>query len=142
MKIKRLLLQPPDEYQLLGIIGPARDFKMAWSVNNALHVKLSKADPIEYRVKGEHSYWLHHFIFKTENGFLRLIPNRIERISGQDFLYLLPEFKRVDYFLQIEDPGMSFDVDAIVTKLKFLEIVQYIVKIEDLKPKTRDILAF
>jgi hypothetical protein len=142
MRVKRLHIPAPGDYALLGIVSPVRDYKMAWLINNCLSINLQKAKPIAYSTPNEQTFFLHHYLFLTENGFMRMLPNKCEREGTEAFIRLLPEFKAVDYFLQIDDQGHSFNVNAIIARLKSLEFIQYIINIENLNQRTKETLAF
>lgn len=142
LRVKRLHISIPEDYILLGLVSPARDYKMAWAINQSLGITLKKADPISYGLSNGQIFWLHHYLFYTENGYIRLLPNKCERGVNHAFIRLLPEFKSVDYFLQIDDQGYSFDTSHIISSLKSLDLIQYLIKIENLNQKTKDVLAF
>jgi hypothetical protein len=81
------------------------------------------------------------FYFHTTNGYLRLLPNKCEKQSSPAFVYLLPEYRKFD-FLQIDDKGLSFDVKSIISNLKSLDIIQYLVEIEPIKQRVKETLMF
>ncbi len=52
-------------------------------------------------------------------------------------MYLLPEYKKVDYFLKIENAADSLDVSEITTQIKNIERITtvYTVDVENIKSK-------
>ena len=47
MKKAKLLVEPTFDFELLGIVSPIRDYRMAWLVNKELELNLVKADDLE-----------------------------------------------------------------------------------------------
>lgn len=47
MKKAKLHVEPTFDFELLGIVSPIRDYRMAWLVNKELDLNLVKADDLE-----------------------------------------------------------------------------------------------
>jgi hypothetical protein len=142
MPSHKLFSPNSDDYLLIGIVCACKDYKLAWLINKELKINLIKQKPIELEYQDEQIFWLHHFIFHTTNGYLRLLPNKCEKQSSPAFVYLLPEYRKFDFFLQIDDKGLSFDVKSIISNLKSLDIIQYLVEIEPIKLRVKETLMF
>jgi len=142
MPSHKLFSPESDDYLLVGIVTACKDYKLAWLLNKELKINLVKQKPIELEFQDEQIYWLHHFIFHTTNGYLRLLPNKCEKSSSELFAYLLPEYRKFDFFLQIADTGLSFDVKSMISNLKTLDFIQYLIEIEPVKQRVKETLMF
>ncbi len=142
MPSNKLFSPNSDDYLLIGIVSACKDYKLAWLLNQILKINFVKQKPIEFEHQDEQIFWLHHFIFHTTNGYLRLLPNKCEKSSSQAFAYLLPEYRKFDFFLQIDDKGLSFDTKSIIANLKNVDFIQYLIEIEPIKQRVRETLMF
>ncbi len=83
-----------------------------------------------------------NFLFETENSSLRILKNKAEDGDELKKSYLLPELKNFDYFLMLEGSGDTFNISELEGKLKNLEIIQYLTKIDVSKLKSKENLVF
>lgn len=111
------------EYDLLAIHTTLEDYRLAYFLNQNLPVLFQKnKDEITISSKRGHS-WFSRFTFEEEKtgAYWNLVNNKNEILPSenqpQDGLFaaaeaaaykvwLLPEFKKVDYFLKIENGVM------------------------------------
>lgn len=156
MAIHKLDLDEFDEidYHLIAIHTTLEDYRLAYFINQHLPVNLSKSkEEILISIKeGETQF--SRFYFDDENNFIswNLIQNKNEvvgkkEIASQDLfsnsaqevatkVFLLPELKKVDYFLKIESDD-DLQINEIVKKLKTIKSLStvYVVDTETIKSK-------
>jgi hypothetical protein len=156
MAIHKLDLDEFDEidYHLIAIHTTLEDYRLAYFINQHLPVNLSKSkEEILISIKeGETQF--SRFYFDDENNFIswNLIQNKNEvvgkkEIASQDLfsnsaqevatkVFLLPELKKVDYFLKIESDD-DLQINEIVKKLKSIKSLStvYVVDTETIKSK-------
>ena len=156
MAIHKLDLDEFDEidYHLIAIHTTLEDYRLAYFINQHLPVNLSKSnEEILISIKeGETQF--SRFYFDDEDNFVswNLIQNKNEvvgqnEIINQDLfsnssqvvatkVFLLPELKKVDYFLKIESDD-DLDLAGIVKKLKSIKSLStvYLVETETIKSK-------
>ena len=156
MAIHKLDLDEFDEidYHLIAIHTTLEDYRLAYFINQHLPVNLSKSnEEILISIKeGETQF--SRFYFDDEDNFVswNLIQNKNEvvgqnEIINQDLfsnssqvvatkVFLLPELKKVDYFLKIESDD-DLDLSGIVKKLKSIKSLStvYVVETENIKSK-------
>jgi hypothetical protein len=156
MAIHKLDLDEFDEidYHLVAIHTTLEDYRLAYFINQHLPVNLSKSnEEILISIKeGETQF--SRFYFDDEDNFVswNLIQNKNEvvgqnEIINQDLfsnssqvvatkVFLLPELKKVDYFLKIESDD-DLDLAGIVKKLKSIKSLStvYVVETETIKSK-------
>mgnify|MGYP000158484422 FL=1 len=156
MAIHKLDLDEFDEidYHLVAIHTTLEDYRLAYFINQHLPVNLSKSnEEILISIKeGETQF--SRFYFDDEDNFVswNLIQNKNEVIGQNEIInqdlfsnssqvvatkvFLLPELKKVDYFLKIESDD-DLDLAGIVKKLKSIKSLStvYVVETETIKSK-------
>ena len=126
-----------DEKTLLAIQSNLEDYRLAFFINVALRLQLSKENKsITLTSKSIESHFS-HYLFDDENNYLtwRLINNHStsseeKTLSAQKDLFsqseenialttfLIPELKRFDYLLIIDETDDFFDAAGIVCQLE------------------------
>lgn len=140
MKKSKLLVQYEYDFELFGISSTARDYKLAWLLNQALNIHIVKVEDLEIDYHNQDKVITSHFLFETEYTSLRLIRNKS---FGEDKKPLLiPELPNFDYFVLIQDQGHVFNIPKILDRLRKLELIQYIQPIEIDKLKSKENLIF
>ena len=124
------------------MISPVKDYKLIWSINHQLNVKLVKNTDLILEYLNQQKLVISNFLFETENSSLRILKNKAEDGDELKKSYLLPELKNFDYFLMLEGSGDTFNISEIEGKLKNLEIIQYLTKIDVSKLKSKENLVF
>ena len=157
MAIHKLDLGEFDEidYHLIAIHTSLEDYRLAYFMNQKLPVNLSKNEnEIQINIKeGETKFSRFSFQDIEKTIFWNLIQNKNEVIQQKNDnsqnlfsnismevstkVYLLPEFKKVDYFLKIENMDAVMNVEEIQTLLNTIESIStaYIVDTNNIKAK-------
>ncbi|WGK95343.1 MULTISPECIES: IPExxxVDY family protein [Flavobacterium] len=157
MAIHKLDLDEFDEidYHLIAIHTTLEDYRLAYFINQHFPINLSKSnEEIHISVKeGETQF--SRFYFNDEDNFIswNLIQNKNEVIGqktiiNQDLfsdstqevatkVFLLPELKKVDYFLKIESDEDDVIIADILKQLKRIKSLStvYVVDPESIKSK-------
>lgn len=142
------------DYHLIAIHTSLEDYRLAYFINQHLPINLSKSNAeILIRIKlGETQF--SRFYFDDEDNFIswNLIQNKNEVIGKKDItnqdlfsnnsqevatkVFLLPELKKVDYFLKIES-DTNLQLTDIIKKLKKIKSLTtvYVVDTETIKSK-------
>ena len=157
MAIHKLHLDEFDEtnYQLIAIHTSLEDYRLAYFINQKLPIVLSKCKKdIQIQVKDGESQFV-NYVYEDKSRDIQwiLIQNKNEFIQknkegNRDLfaetqnnfvtkVYLLPEFKKVDYFLKIENSILSFKNNELTTILNTIERVStvYTINVENIKSK-------
>ena len=157
MAIHKLDLDEFDEidYHLIAIHTTLEDYRLAYFINQHFPINLSKSnEEIHISIKeGETQF--SRFYFNDEDNFIswNLIQNKNEVIGqktiiNQDLfsdstqevatkVFLLPELKKVDYFLKIESDEDDVIISDIIKRLKTIKSLStvYVVDPESIKSK-------
>lgn len=149
-----------DDYELVAIHTPLEDYRLAYFLNQRLPILLSRhKKPIELTT-GDSQVFFSKFIFddQDQDVMWTLIQNKNEIVSTQPsgahdlFLdsgfeietsvFLIPEFKKVDYFLKIENNQDTFDLEEIVKKINTIDRITTVYEVDPDKIKSKNNLIF
>jgi hypothetical protein len=162
MAIHKLDFDDFDEidYHLIAIHTSLEDYRLAYFINQKLPINLGKnKDEIHIHVKEGETNFSRFFYFDTEKEITwNLIQNKNEVIqqkneSSQNLfsnvnmevstkVFLLPEFKKVDYFLKIEHTEDEKIVEKIQLLLNTIETISTAYTVENHKIKSKNNLIF
>ena len=139
MKKNKLIISYEFDFELIGLISPLKEYKMAWLLNQNLKIHLVKMEDIELEFI-DNNIFISNFSFETGNSVFRLIKNK--NLVGDSLVYLLPEMKEFDYLIMLEGQGDSFLAEEIINTLKTLSDIQYITHVDVTKLKSKENLIF
>lgn len=162
MGIHKLHLDEFDEvdYELIAIHTSLEDFRLAFFINQQLPIILSRSnDEIGVKTKeGEAMFVKFGYNDATKDIQWCLIQNKNEIIVHKKskeqnlFLnenveiatkvYLLPELKKVDYFLKIENNCNTFEIEEIIQKLNKIDGIATVYEVIPDKIKSKNNLIF
>jgi hypothetical protein len=137
MKRSTLQVMHQYEFDLLGLVAPLKDYKMAWVVNGSLGVKLIKADDFKMEFINQPDLVISQFILKKEHGYIQLLRNRSYSNPGL-VRYLIPELKIMDYFLLLRDYTFQMDINSYIEDLSANRNIQNVVKLDISKLKSKE----
>ncbi len=144
-----------SNYLLVAIHTSLEEYRLAYFINQKLPINLSKCKKeIQIKSKEGETQFARYIFEDKKNGFFwNLIQNKNEitiqnKKNNQGLftntqnsfaakVYLLPEFKNVDYLLKIENIEDSLEIPKITTLLNTIERVStvYTIEIENIKSK-------
>jgi hypothetical protein len=157
MAIHKLDLGEFDEidYNLIAIHTSLEDFRLAYFINQKLPINLSKSkDEVQINIKeGETNFSRFYYYDSEKTISWNLVQNKNE-VSQQKTdtlqhlfsnitmeittkVFLLPEFKKADFFLKIENAEDTIDMLKIKTILNTIDSISavYIVDTNQIKSK-------
>lgn len=162
MAIHKLDLGEFDEidYNLIAIHTSLEGYRLAYFINKNLPINLSKSkNEIEISLKEGDTHFSRFYYYNEEKSIeWNLIQNKNEnnllhRPDGQDLfsetstelstmVYLLPEFKKVDYFLKVEKSEEAFDILKILQLLNAIDTISTVYEVDTSKIKSKNNLIF
>lgn len=148
------------DYHIIAIHTSLEDYRLAYFLNRDLEICLSKSNvDIQFQVKkGTTSFA--RFTFEDDKKVINwdLIQNKnevlgIENNTIQDLFsntkntfsssaYLLSEFKKVDFFLKIENAANEINVSEIVSKINAIDSINMVYNVDKEKIKSKNNLIF
>jgi len=161
MAIHKLHLEEFDEidYQLIAIHSSLEDYRLAYYINQNLPINLKKENCNIQISNKEGETQFTRFVFEDSKDIVwNLVQNKNDvfvpsQNSNQGLfaetnnkfstkIYLIPEFKNVDYFLKIENSEVNIDVSKITNCIKKIERVSTVYAVEVEKIKSKNNLIF
>lgn len=148
------------DYQLIAIHTALDDYRLAYFINQKLPINLKmNEDEIHINIKeGETKFSRFYFYDKENEVSWNLIQNKNEVIqqvknTGQNLfsnlnmevstkVFLLPEFKKVDYFLKIENTEEVMNIREIQLLLNSIENISTVYSVATHKIKSKNNLIF
>lgn len=138
-----------DNYTLICIHTALEDFKLAYLLNNNLNTKFSLASySLDFEKKdNKASFSIFEYINEKYEHEWYLIANsyKEERLNASDTLalstetitYLIPEKKRVDYFLKIVGEPNPVLIQRTLDRINTLDqvVTSYTIETDTLKSK-------
>ncbi|SDW19541.1 IPExxxVDY family protein [Flavobacterium degerlachei] len=162
MAIHKLDLGEFDEidYNLIAIHTSLEDFRLAYFINQKLPINLSKSkEEVQINIKEGETNFSRFYYYDLENAISwNLIQNKNEVSQhNKDTLqnlfsnvameistkvFLLPEFKKADYFLKIENTDDALDVSKIKTILNTIDNISAVYTVDTNQIKSKNNLIF
>jgi hypothetical protein len=142
MKANKLVVDFDYSFKMLGIISSAKEYKLAWNINQMLKMHLVKSEDINLQFQNDCNILVSTYLYSTEYSEVRLLKNKSIEFTNIAKPYLIPELKDYDYFIHILDEGCIFDEFWIVEQLKSCNSIQYIKVIDVSELKSKDNLIF
>ncbi len=156
MYVHKLHIAEFDEidYQLIAIHSLLEDYRLAYYINQNLPINLKKNNGNIHISNKDGETQFTRFIFEDDKDIAwNLVQNQNDAFvasgnknqglfanSSNAFsakIYLIPEFKKVNYFLKIENDEGAIDVLEIIKSIKKIDRVStvYAVAVEKIKSK-------
>lgn len=162
MAIHKLDFDEFDEidYHLVAIHTSLEDYRLAYFINQKLPINLClNKDEIQINIKEGETKFSRFFYYDNDNEISwNLIQNKNEVIqqtkdSSQNLfsninmqvvtkVYLLPELKKVDYFLKIENIEDNKNIYEIQSLLNTIENISTAYTVDTHKIKSKNNLIF
>ncbi len=145
-----------EDFIIIAIITPLEDYRLAYFLNLNLDIFLGKNKNDVELIDKEGNTLFTRFTFEDKINFVswNLIQNKnkieIEKSnSSQDLFsgyntkfsintYLLSEYKKVDYFLKIENAEQQIKKSEIVSKINKIENIKMVFSINSEKMKSKN----
>lgn len=149
-----------DDYQLIAIHTSLEDYRLAYFINQQLPVNLRKCEKeLHVRVKQGETHFA-RFHFEDEENFILwdLIENK-NSIATQEneavtdlfsdtsnnfssSTYLLPEYKKVNFFLKIESEEAQLEIADFVSKINAIDKITMVYAVDKNNIKSKNNLIF
>ncbi len=162
MAIHKLDLGEFDEidYYLIAIHTSLEDYRLAYFINQKLPINLSKNEnEIQINIKEGETKFSRFYYYDIDKVLSwNLIQNKNEVIqhkkdNSQNLfsnttlevltkVHLLPEFKKVDYFLKIDNCDETISVSDVMTLLNTIDNISTVYTVDTNKIKSKNNLIF
>ena len=126
MKTFTLDVEYECDFALFGLVSSTRDYTLAWTLNRALRLRLTKQPELLLNLVSQGRLVFTHYLYATETLTLRLLRNRSVAPSALKKPFLAPDIKEYDYLLAVSNGSGSLADNALLAQLGALEAVQYV----------------
>ena len=149
-----------EDYHLIALHTSLEDYRLAYFLNRELGIVLSKNKlDIPLQVKEVKSSFI-RFSYEDEKKIIQwdLVQNKnevenIENTTTTDLFsntknsfsssaYLLPEYKKVDFFVKIENAANEIDLDKVIAKISKIDAIHLVYSVAKNKIKSKNNLIF
>lgn len=147
------------DYELIAIHSSLEDYRLAYFLNKNLRLLLEKCpDDIEVTQRGTEGSFSRFIYEDPENDMVwNLMHNKTVTVTTQQNesslfgetgidvvtgVYLLPEFKKVDYILKVENTSSFFNTKEVVENLLKVSHITTAYTINHNKLKSKNNLIF
>ncbi|ALM49399.1 hypothetical protein AMR72_11130 [Flavobacterium psychrophilum] len=148
------------DYELIAIHSSLEDYRLAYFINRELSILLEKSPNDIWVTINEGESCFSRFIFEDpgNESAWNLIQNKNRVMSMQSntttslfedtglsiqtSVFLMPELKKVDYVLKIENVPSLFEPDEVVEKLLHINQITTAYTIDHKKLKSKNNLIF
>lgn len=137
MKKTKLFIEPTFDFELLGLVSPVKDYKMAWLINRDLDLDLVRADDIQIEFLSSPKLEIAQFFLSLPHGYIQLLKNKAINTS-QQLAYLIPELRNLDYFLLVQDHTQQLSITTFVDNLAQNPFIQSVVRLDVSKLKSKE----
>ncbi len=151
-----LELEELEDYSLIGIHTSEEDYRLAYLLNKNLNTSFSKHHlHLDFK-NNNAAFSIYEFFDESKQQDNFLISNKFignytqvananlfsDNISYSTTIYLIPEKKRVDFFLKIEGGTLPDEIKKIVEKLNDIHQIITSYSINPSELKSKDFLIF
>ncbi len=141
MRKQRLQVEFEFDFDVYGIVSALKDYKLAWNVNNDLHINLNKQKDITIQFV-DSELVISHYKYSTDNSELQLLRNKSYELLGGENQYLVPEMHQMDYFITLQGEINGWTNQEIQNKLKSTVGIDFVMKMDIEKLESRENFIF
>ena len=136
MKRTKLIIEYDFDFRLVGLATFLKGYRLAWEINQALHINLSKQADLAVGFRNNEEKSFAYYAFESAHNRLKLFKNRpSENEPGKYFL--IPEFPHFDFII-LAAMEEQYARQELISALKTISEVQLVASIplEGLKSKS------
>ncbi|MDP4187295.1 MAG: IPExxxVDY family protein [Bacteroidota bacterium] len=131
--VHKLIVEPESDIALWAIVSSESDYRLSWLLNTRLSFQLSKTENFKtFHSKTGIPQEFSTYCFEDEEKCLacRLYSNQCE--NG----FLIEELKNIDYLFQILGNISNTELNSLLTKIREIENISALIRIDPVKYKS------
>ncbi|MBN7812636.1 IPExxxVDY family protein [Algoriphagus sp. H41] len=137
MKKTKLFIEPAFDFELIGLVSPVKDYKMAWLINRDLDLDLVRSEDLKIEFLSSPQLEISQYFLSLPHGYIQLLKNKAINTS-QQLAYLIPELRNLDYFLLVQDQTQQVSIATFVDHLAKNPFIQTAVRLDVSKLKSKE----
>ena len=127
------------DFVLIAITAPLKDYRLCFKINKGLHIELNRVDDLELAFKADaEPCYFSRYSFTESNTEVEF--NFLANKGTEGFL--IPEMKKVDYFLLIHNYIDHDDLKEVIAGLNRIPEVAVAAEVDPKKLKSKENLIF
>ena len=134
----KLVIEYDFDFELYGLITPHKSFKLAYLINEKIEISLCRNDDLALDFGNRGQLTIANYSFESEYSHLTLYKNKADEFLKTNKPFLIPELKEYDYFFKFEGEGDLFESGELEDRLRSIDQVQYIKRIEVTNLQSKD----
>ena len=142
MKKNKLLAEVAYDFELIGIIARLKDHQLAWHLNESGLFHFVKGKDILVEFSDGTRISIANFEDRNEQSEYLLISNKLVAGNSPRNQMLLSELKEFDFFLKLRTSLDDFDTDQLISSLRKIPAISYLVKLDLTKIKQKENLVY
>lgn len=142
MKKNRLAAVYDFDFELIGIVSTAKEYKLAWNLNQLNLFHLVKADDIKIEFTDHKQILISNLIYEDDYSMVHLLKNKLISTNSGENQYLIHELSRFDFLLKVRNLTEDRWAEKIYEQIRDLRIADYVTRIELDRIKQKENLLF
>ncbi|HEY3406080.1 MAG TPA: IPExxxVDY family protein [Ohtaekwangia sp.] len=136
MKKSKLIIDYEFDFNLMGLLATVKGYKLAWEINQALHIQLIKQPDLVVGFKNEAERSFSFYAFETQFNRLKLFKNKPSETDPGKY-FLIPEFPHFDFIIlaAMKDLYAPQQLLDLIKSVPSVQLASYI-PMEGLKSKS------
>lgn len=142
MKKNRLTSVYPYDFELIGIVSSAKEYRLAWHLNQLKAFHLIKSDDIKIEFADNKLIRVSVLQEETDIKKVYLLKNKLVTTNSSINQYLISELQRFDYLLKLSNQTEENWANELLLGFKNVPVIDYSLRIDISKIKMKDNLLF
>lgn len=130
------------DFELIGVVSPMKEYKLAWHLNQLGIFHLVKEDDIKIEFAEQKVIRISNLAAETDFTMVHLLRNKLAGAGTVGFKYLLPELRQFDYLIKLKNTLQDKWSSDVMTKLKSCAAIDYAVIVDPANIKAKENLIF
>ena len=142
MKKSRLTTQYPTDFELIGIVSSAKEYQLAWHLNQLNEFHLVKDEDVKIDFAENRQIRVSVLMEETEFRKVYLLKNKLVATNIQTNQFLVQELQQFDFLLKLSSQTDENWANELPLKVKTIPVIDYCLTIDVSKIKMKDNLVF
>ena len=122
-KLDYNFIKDKDEYYLIGVVSPCKEYKLAWNINKVFNISMIKKKNQIIKLVNDQNIEMSYLIYKNNKKYIRLIFNKLKKRQVKS--HFIPSLPNFDYLIQFSKSFFDENPEIIINKLKSNNLIQF-----------------
>lgn len=130
------------DFELIGVVSSAKEYKLAWHMNQLNEFHLVKQEDIRIDFEDNHQIRVSSLAHESEFRSVYLMKNKLVSSTLPNVQFLLQELQQFDFLLKLSSETDENWAKELLLRLKDIPVIDYCLSIDVNKLKMKDNLVF